>query len=362
MFDITTLITGFFISLVTTLMITVPIKKLAIYLKFVDHPNYRKLHTGIKPRMGGLGIFIGMLMGLWYFQPSHIYFTPIMIGACVITATGLADDRFQIRPTWKLTGQIIAASVPILSGLMIDKITIPFLGITELGYLSVPITFLWIIGVTNAINLIDGLDGLAAGVSTIALITITTLAVMDYRVTVVYICIALIGSNLGFLFHNFYPAKIYMGDTGALLLGYMISIVSMMGLFKNATLFSFVIPVVVLGVPIFDTLFAIVRRKLNGQSIVSPDNKHIHYRLLQAGFSHRTTVLIIYAFSVVLGALAIIFSNSALTVTIIGVFILLLAIHILAELAGLVFNGTRPLLDSINRVWCNVKKKKVDER
>lgn len=171
------------------------------------------------------------------------------------------------------------------------------MGTVELTQFGFILTILWIVGVTNAINLIDGLDGLAAGVSAIGLTSILIIAIMDYSIIVVYLSIIVVGSCLGFLYHNFYPAKIFMGDTGALFLGYSISVISMLGLFKNVALFSFIIPIIIIAVPIFDTIFAIIRRLINKQSIGQADRKHIHYRLIEMGYSHQTAVLIIYAFS-----------------------------------------------------------------
>ncbi|GAE92450.1 undecaprenyl-phosphate N-acetylglucosaminyl 1-phosphate transferase [Gracilibacillus boraciitolerans JCM 21714] len=163
-----------------------------------------------------------------------------------------------------MIGQLAAAGVVISSGLVIDRLTMPFIGSVELNQFGFLLTIIWIIGVTNAINLIDGLDGLASGVSAIGLTSILIIAIMDYRLIVVYLCIVLVGSCLGFLYHNFHPATIFMGgDTGALFLGYAISVISMLGLFKNVALFSFIIPIIVIAVPIFDTLFVMMKRLIN---------------------------------------------------------------------------------------------------
>uniref|UniRef100_UPI0024097117 MraY family glycosyltransferase n=1 Tax=Gracilibacillus dipsosauri TaxID=178340 RepID=UPI0024097117 len=223
--------------------------------------------------------------------------------------------------------------------------------VIELGFLSIPITILWIVGITNAINLIDGLDGLAAGVTTIAISSILVMAIIDYRMIVVYICVVLIGSNIGFLFHNFHPAKIYMGDTGSLFLGYSVAVISILGLFKNVAILSFVIPIIVLGVPILDTIFAIIRRFLNKEPIMMPDKKHIHYQLLNAGFGHRTTVLILYGFSAMFGLLAIVLSVATTqTISYIVMFLLFVLIHIFAEIVGLVAGGKRPVLRMLGKV------------
>lgn len=336
-----------FIALISTFILTFGVRKLAFRFNFVDFPNQRKIHKHVTPRIGGLGIFLGAALGLLYLQPEHIHLTGISLGALVIVITGLLDDRLDIRPIIKLTGQLVAASFLISSGLIIEKLTLPFFGMVELGAFSVLITFLWVVGITNAINLIDGLDGLASGVSTIALLSMFVMALIDLQIFAAFLCVVLIGANLGFLYHNFYPAKIYMGDTGSNFLGYMIAVISMLGLFKNIALFSFVIPVIVLAIPIFDTLFAILRRASNKQGIMMADNKHIHYQLLQAGFSHRQTVLIIYGFSFIFGVLAIVFTEASFIVSALVTLFSLFLIHILAELAGVVLGGKRPVVDGI---------------
>ncbi|WP_200410953.1 glycosyltransferase family 4 protein [Virgibacillus salexigens] len=350
MLNVLDLLIAFVIAILTAFLTTYPVKKFATLVGAVDFPNHRKIHIKVTPRLGGIAIFLGTIAGLLYLQPVHPHLPEIAAGAVVIVLTGAIDDRFTIQPVVKLTGQLIAASFLISSGLIIERLTLPFFGTVELGFISVLITVLWVVGVTNAINLIDGLDGLATGVSTIALISICMMAFIDMQVVAAYFCIALIGSNLGFLYHNFYPAKIYMGDTGSNFLGYMIAVVSMLGLFKNIALFSFIIPIIVLAVPIFDTLFAVIRRAYNKESIMMADNKHVHYQLLQAGYSHRKTVLIIYAFSILFGTMAILFSFASMTTAFLITILVLLLIHLFAEMAGIVMGGKRPMLDFIRRI------------
>src|SRR5699024_3029739 len=210
--------------------------------------------TLFRSRLGGLAIFLGAALGLLYLQPEHIHLLEISLGAIVIVLTGMLDDRFGIRPVIKLSGQLIAASFLLSSGLIIERITLPFFGVVELGVFSVLITVLWVVGITNAINLIDGLDGLATGVSTIALSSMFVMALIDLQIFAAYLAIVLIGANLGFLYHNYYPAKIYMGDTGSNFLGYMIAVISMLGLFKNVAILAFVIPVIILALPSFETV------------------------------------------------------------------------------------------------------------
>jgi len=360
MFNYAELAIAFAIALISAFIITYPVKKIAIKLGVVDFPNHRKIHTKVTPRLGGLAIFSGFLIGLLYLFPSHPNLPEIILGSLVIIITGALDDRYSLRPGVKLTGQLIAASFLISDGLIIDRLTLPFIGTIELGFLSVLITIIWVVGITNAINLIDGLDGLATGVTTIALVSIFIMAMIDVQVMVAYLSIVLIGANLGFLYHNFHPAKIYMGDTGSNFLGYMIAVVSMLGLFKNIALFSFIIPVIVLAVPIFDTLFAIVRRAYNKENIMAADNKHIHYQLIKHGYSHRKTVLIIYVFSALFGVMAILFSNASITTSLIITFLVLILLHIFAEIVGLVMGGKRPVLDMLGRVFGRNRKRDTE--
>lgn len=354
------LIIAFAIALTLTFTLTFPIKKLAIKWGIVDFPNYRKIHTKITPRFGGIAIFIGSMAGLLYLQPKNEHMTAIILGAIVIVVTGTLDDRYNIRPSVKLTGQFMAASFLVSSGLIIERVTLPFIGMVELGFISVLVTVFWIIGITNAINLIDGLDGLATGVSTIGLISILIMAIIDAQFIVIYFSVVLIGANLGFLYHNYYPAKIYMGDTGSNYLGYMIAVISMLGLFKNVALLSFLIPIIILAVPIVDTLFAIARRIKRNKSIMMADNKHVHYQLLKFGFSHRVSVLIMYALSAIFGGLAILFSKASFGLSFIIALIVFFLVHLLAEVTGLVLDGKRPVIDFFFRLF-KIRTHKKDQ-
>lgn len=226
----------------------------------------------------------------------------------------------------------------------------------QLGWLSIPLTMLWIIGVTNAINLIDGLDGLAAGVSSIVLATITIVAIIDSNVFVMALGAVMLGSTLGFLVHNFNPAKIFMGDTGALFLGFMISVISLLG-FKNITVFSLLIPAILLAVPISDTLFAIIRRIVNKKPLSIADKSHLHHCLLNLGYSHKQTVLIIYAMSALFGIAAIVLTLSELWVTVLVVLALLTCIEIFAEKVGLVSKEYRPFMKFFTKIGDNITRR-----
>ncbi|MHA6250704.1 glycosyltransferase family 4 protein [Oceanobacillus sp. CAU 1775] len=358
MFNPVDLVIAFLIALISSFLLTYPVKRFAFLIGAVDFPNYRKIHTEVTPRIGGLAIFLGALLGGLYLAPQHEHLPEIFFGALIIIITGVLDDRFEIKPIVKLTGQLVAASFLVSSGLIIERITLPFIGMIDLGFFSVLVTVLWVVGITNAINLIDGLDGLATGVTTIALISMFIMAIIDAELIAAFLSIVLIGANLGFLYHNFYPAKIYMGDTGSNFLGYMIAVVSMLGLFKNIAFFSFVVPIIVLALPIFDTIVSIVRRAYNKESIMAADNKHLHYQLIGAGYSHRKTVLIFYLFSGVFGGLAILFSTVSAKFSIVVTIFVLLFLHILAELAGLVMGGKRPVVNRLRNLKWKLSKQK----
>lgn len=334
------LIVAFFASILLTPLV----KRLAFRIGAVDAPNYRKVHSRIMPRLGGLAIFLSFLIGLLILRPDSQYIVAIVIGATLIIITGVLDDMYEISAKAKMLGQLAAAGIIVFyGGIQIEFITLPFGGELEFGFLSIPVTILWIIGITNAINLIDGLDGLAAGVSTIALITLSVMAFIMSNFFVLAVAALLACSTIGFLFYNFHPAKIFMGDTGALFLGFMIAVLSLLG-FKNITMVSFIIPVIMLGVPISDTFFAIVRRVRNKQKWSDPDKSHLHHRLIDIGFSHRQTVLIIYGIAAMFGLFAIIFSMAKIWGAILLVTVILIALELFVEIIGLAGKNYRPLI------------------
>ncbi|KHF39603.1 glycosyltransferase family 4 protein [Halalkalibacter okhensis] len=337
------------ICFLATVIITPFIKRFAIKIGAVDNPNYRKVHQKVMPRLGGLAIYIGFLIGFVILQPDSPYVIPIIIGSFIIILTGVLDDLMELSAKWKLAGQIIAAVVVILGDVRVEYINLPFNGELHLGWFSIPLTLLWIIGVTNAINLIDGLDGLAAGVSSIVLITISSLAIFMGDVFVASLGVMLLGSTLGFLIFNFNPAKIFMGDTGALFLGYMISVIALLG-FKNVTVFSLIIPVIILAVPISDTLFAIVRRFVNKQPLSAPDKSHLHHCLLRLGLSHKQTVLVIYAITAFFSVGAVMLTMSTLWISVMIMCVLIIAIEFIVERVGLVSSEYRPMMNFVRRV------------
>jgi UDP-GlcNAc:undecaprenyl-phosphate/decaprenyl-phosphate GlcNAc-1-phosphate transferase len=332
-----------------SILLTPLVKKLAFRIGATDKPNHRKVHSKIMPRLGGLAIFLSFLIGILIINPSDELFgefhLSIVIGGIIIILTGILDDVKEISPKLKLAGQIAAASVVVIyGGLQVEFINIPFVGgVIDFGYLSIPLTMIWIIGITNAINLIDGLDGLAGGVSTIALLSIAGMSMVMGNQYVTIMALILAASTVGFLFYNFHPAKIFMGDTGALFLGYMIAVLSLLG-YKNITFISLIIPVIILGVPISDTFFAIIRRLVNKQPLSAPDKSHLHHCLLKIGFTHRQTVLLIYGMAALFGMAAFIFSQSTVWGSIIVIISLLITIELVVESIGLIREDYKPLL------------------
>lgn len=347
-------IVGFVVALAMALGLTPLVKKFAVKVGAVDAPNQRKVHTRIMPRLGGLAIYLAFAAALMIALPlvsgekPHVIWG-LLLGGTIVTIVGALDDRFDLSPKVKLLGQIAAAGVVVSFGVKVDFVTLPFGDGTQMGWLSIPITIFWIVGVTNAINLIDGLDGLAAGVSAIATGTIFVLALIMGNVTVAVLSAVLLGSILGFLFFNFHPAKIFMGDSGALFLGFSLAALSVLG-FKQATLVSFVVPIFILGVPLSDTFFAIVRRTLNRTPISAADKNHLHHCILALGLSHRNSVLVIYAIAAMFALSAILLSTVAQWVALIVIAVTLLVLQVGAELIGIVQKGRRPVINFVQRL------------
>ncbi|RST74196.1 undecaprenyl/decaprenyl-phosphate alpha-N-acetylglucosaminyl 1-phosphate transferase [Siminovitchia acidinfaciens] len=337
------------ICILASLILTPVVKKAALRLGAVDQPDHRKVHKQTMPRLGGLAIYVSFIIGLFLVVPHHSTIIWILAGSLIIIVTGMIDDIKELSSKYKLIGQVAAACLVIIGGLDIDFINLPFGGQLAFGFWSFPITLLWLVGMTNAINLIDGLDGLAAGVSTIALVTISFMAFLQGDPFVFAMAIICIASTLGFLFYNFYPAKIFMGDTGALFLGYIIAVLSLLG-YKNVTFISFIIPIIILGVPISDTIFAIIRRIIHKKPITSPDKAHLHHCLLNMGFSHRQAVLTIYSIAVMFSVAAILFSITTLWGSIMIIALVLISIELFAEVLGLAGAEYRPLI-SLMRRW-----------
>ena len=301
------------IALLLSLLVTPVVIKLAFKVGAIDKPNSRKVHAKVMPRLGGLAIFVAFTIPTLMTIGVNKQFIGLLIGGIIILAIGVLDDIKGLSPKVKLAGQLVAALVLISFGAKVDTITNPFGSASiNLGWLSIPVTIFWIVGVTNAVNLVDGLDGLAAGIAAIAAATLGVVA-MENDPAITLVAFILVGAILGFMRYNFNPARIFMGDSGSLFLGYILSGLAIMGLAKSATVFSLFVPVLVLGVPILDTLFAIIRRVVNDQPIFKADKAHLHHCLLASGLTHRQAVLVIYLIHATLSGLAILLNDMTTT-------------------------------------------------
>ena len=284
------------------------IKKVAIHVNAMDIPNGRKVHTKPMPRLGGLGIYMGFLLGYILFGTMSARMNAILIGSFIIILTGVVDDINPIPAKIKFLFQILAASVVAFYGQILLRDLEAFGLYINFGVFSYPITILFIVGIINCINLIDGLDGLAAGLASIYFVTIGIVIVywthtFDLDAMLTFI---MLGATLGFLCHNFNPAKIFMGDSGSMFLGYIIAVIALLG-FKNVTLTTLLAPICLLAIPIMDTLFAILRRLINKKPIDEPDKEHLHHQLLHLHLSHRNTVLVIYLVDILFASAMLIY-------------------------------------------------------
>lgn len=298
----------FICALTTSLVMIPPMSNLAVRVGGIDRPDERKVHNSETPRLGGIAIFCAFLFSTLFFVEIDRQVKGFMAGAVVIFLTGLADDITNIKPIHKLLGEIIAAVTAIISGDMVIKTLGHPLGFFEikLGFFAIPFTVFAVVGVMNAINLIDGLDGLAGGVSAIACLALAALSWKIGNQQLLGLIVAVLGSILGFLCYNTYPATIFMGDSGSLFLGYCMGFLSVLLLTKSQSIISPITPLIILGVPILDTLVVMVRRLKQGKKISSPDKTHIHHRLLDLGFGHKFSVLLVYGVSYILSAVAVI--------------------------------------------------------
>ncbi|EGC68018.1 glycosyltransferase, group 4 family [Enterococcus casseliflavus ATCC 12755] len=338
-----------FITMIVSLILTPIIKLISFKIGAVDRPGDRRINTKTMPTAGGLSIFLSFSFALlWEFRAMipFDYVWPMLLGAAIVVVTGLLDDIFELTPMQKTLGLTLAAlEIYFVAGIKISTVSIPYLGVFDLGWLGLPMTILWILAITNAVNLIDGLDGLASGVS---IISLTTIGIISYfflpnSVEVPMVIFTLIAAIVGFFPYNFYPATIFLGDTGALFLGFMISVLSLQGL-KNATFITVVTPMLILGVPITDTVYAMIRRKFNKQKISSADKMHLHHRLLSLGFTHRGTVLTIYALAMVFSFIALLMNYASNTAIILLIISTGFGIELFIELIGLVGENRQPLM------------------
>ncbi|HEM3683384.1 TPA: glycosyltransferase family 4 protein [Streptococcus suis] len=351
--------------IITTMVISAIATPLVRFLSFkvgaVDNPNARRINKVPMPSAGGLAIFIAFTLAALWFLPgivTHVnfhgtyfdYILPLVVASTIIVVTGFIDDVKELTPAPKMLGIVIAASIIwFFTEFHFDSFKIPFGGpfIIFPTWLSFFLTVLWIVAITNAVNLIDGLDGLVSGVS---IISLTTMGIVSYfflhdsNIFLTLTIFILVAAIIGFLPYNYNPAIIYLGDTGALFIGFMIGVLSLQGL-KNSTAVAVVTPMIILGVPITDTVVAIIRRKLSGQKISEADRMHLHHRLLSLGLTHRGTVLVIYAISFIFSLTSLLLNVSSRVGGVLLVLTMGLGVEVLCELIGIFGENRTPLLN-----------------
>jgi UDP-GlcNAc:undecaprenyl-phosphate GlcNAc-1-phosphate transferase len=280
-------------------------ERLAFRVGAIDYPKARSLHDKPMPRLSGLAILVAVEAAGWIWLPGDSQSRWILIGAVAIAAVGVLDDIYDMPALPKLVGQIGAALIPVLAGVRVENITLPFLGGFELHGWGYPLTVLGIVAVVNVINFLDGVDGLAAGVCVIAAVTLATIALSLERNSAGVLAALTAGAALGFLRHGFPPASSFMGDTGSNLLGYLLATASVQGALKTNAVIALAFPLIVLAVPILDTGFVVAKRLKYRQPIYQADSWHFHHRMANKGFSQRRTVAYLYAWTIVMSALAL---------------------------------------------------------
>lgn len=327
-----------FIALVSTYLITPVIGKLAVRIKAVDYPTERKVHREPVPRLGGVSIYIGFVIAFVFYMlfrittntysageviANNMDIIGIFAGATFMFAFGCLDDIYQITARFKFLGQIAAAVIVVSFGVIIEFVGNPAGGLINIPRnFAIVLTIFWIVGLTNTFNFIDGLDGLAAGVGTIAIFALYFSSMETGKFNIALILVALAGTLLGFLRHNFNPAKIFMGDSGSMFLGFILGAITVQTAAKSTATLALLVPIVIMGVPIFDAGYAIWRRFINKKPLTVADKEHIHHRLLKRGFSHRKAVLLIYGWTAVLSGvgIALRFANGPLRLALLVVF------------------------------------------
>ena len=362
-------------------ILTPLVRRFSLKVGAVDHPNARRINKVDMPSGGGLAIFLTFVIATlvilpliskdytypWWREPYQVYILPVVIGALVIVVTGYLDDIFELKPLPKLLGIVIAATIVwAFTDFRFDSFKIPFGGplIHFNPLVTCFLTILWIVAITNAINLIDGLDGLVSGVSIISLVT---MAIVSYfflpkaDLFLTLTILVMVAAIAGFFPYNYHPASIYLGDTGALFIGFMIGVLSLQGL-KNSTAVAVVTPVIILGVPILDTVVAIIRRTLSGQKFYEPDKLHLHHRLLSMGFSHRGAVWMVYAIAFIFSLIALLLNVSSRFGGVLLIFGLLFALEIFLEGLGIWGENRTPLFNAFKFIGNKAyRKRKQDE-
>lgn len=343
------------IPFIISIILTPVINKIALKLDIYAHTNERTVHTGKIARIGGVAIYIAFIVSMTIFSSGiDISIKGLLLGSSIMFFAGLIDDMLDISPWLKMFLQILAAIVLMGIGQVeLGVIHLPFGIVINMGLISLLITLIWIVGITNAINLVDGLDGLAGGISVIVLATIGIISLGEQRNDIGLISIILVGAILGFLIFNKYPAKIFMGDCGSLFLGFMIAAISLMG-FKGSTFITLGLPILLLSVPIVDTLSAMLRRILSGKSFTMADRSHFHHNLMKR-FGHAKTVYIIYAITLAFGISAYIYILDN-KIGVICVLILFLGLELFVENTQMISEKYHPLISIIRLIKKKIRK------
>ena len=303
-------------ALLSSLLLMPLVIRLSHNRKWYDVPDKRKIHTGLIPRLGGVGMFLSVVVvailssilslqmtgDRGFLQIRHLF---SLAGFSLVFCVGLYDDFRNLQALPKLSIQIVAGAIMAAGGFTISKISLPYLGTISLGIFAYPFTILWLVGISNALNLVDGMDGLAGGIAAFAALSMGIIAVIQRQVVTAMLAFTLFGSIVGFLAFNFPPAKIFMGDCGSLFLGFALAFIPLMGISKAASFSTLIIPITLLTIPIIDTFAAIIRRLRAGRSIASPDKDHIHHKLLEMGLNERKILFFLYGFCFYLSIVAI---------------------------------------------------------
>jgi UDP-GlcNAc:undecaprenyl-phosphate/decaprenyl-phosphate GlcNAc-1-phosphate transferase len=296
---------GFGLAMVIVWGLTPVVGGFARRMGVLDQPAARKIHQVATPRLGGIAIFFGVIVPGLLFLSQEPVVRGILAGAALVTLLGVMDDTRDIPPLAKLAGQLGVALLLVLYGVRVEWITVPGIGVIPLGWVGIPFSVIWVVSFMNIVNFIDGMDGLAAGVCAISAFAFTIIAVSLGQYDMAILAAIVAGATTGFLWHNFHPASIFMGDSGALLLGFLLGAISLQGTLKGVATVALLIPLLVLGIPIFDTGFAIARRVKNRRPIYAADRGHLHHRFTNLGYSQRQTVVILYSWSASMSVLAL---------------------------------------------------------
>jgi UDP-GlcNAc:undecaprenyl-phosphate GlcNAc-1-phosphate transferase len=297
---------GALVAFAVVVLLTPAVGGMARLLGVVDAPGGRRLNRSPVPRLGGLALFLGIFVPALAFLPFGRETRGLLLGAAVAVTVGAVDDFRGLRWFEKLAGQLVAAGIPVWFGIWVDRFTFPLLGVHRLPeWAGAPLTVLWIVAIMNMVNFLDGLDGLAAGVSGIAGLTFSVIALSLAKPDAAILSAIVFGGCVGFLRHNFYPARIFMGDSGALLLGFVLATIAIQGLLKTAATVALFFPLLVLAVPIVDTTFVVMRRIKHGERVFEGDQAHLHHRFLRRGFSQRRAAFTIWAWCLSLAGAAL---------------------------------------------------------